>query len=240
MWKKFKDQILTDLKISSLNYRLLITPGILFLLILMIPFFFPVVSHHAYLYQGLQPAKYYTLVAITLSGLLPVVTGVSLGRIIRALSHNGDFIDPVKTASNIGAEKFSGVFLCLITGFLLVIISILFIEPVPSQGWLRTLYAAILLSFQAPAAMILVSKQSLKRGIGISFSILYIISLILLPVGLMLHHPMNYPAFISPFYWSAWAWMIRSPSQGVICGIIAILLTVVFCFPALRNKSGQN
>jgi hypothetical protein len=127
-----------------------------------------------------------------------------------------------------------GMFFALFISFLLIILSILIIKPVPAQGWLRTLYAAILLSLQAPAGFLYTGIKDLKRTTGIGLTILYWLFLIALPTGLLLHHPWNRIACFSPYYWIAWAWMLKSPAGAVIYGSVAVILTSIVLIIFLR------
>jgi|WetSurMetagenome_2_1015567.scaffolds.fasta_scaffold05538_4 accessory gene regulator protein AgrB len=240
MWKKFKDQILTDLKIISLNYSLLIFPGVLFLLIIIILACLPVVTHYEYLRLGLQPTKFHSLVSISLVALIPVFTGIMFGRIESVETYAPSFDGLKKFAENVPAATFIRAITCLVISFLLIILSIWLIKPVPAQGWLRTISAAVLFSFQAPTTMLMHTKSGSRNDDKNKYILLYWITIIMLPVGLMLHHPLNYPAFISPFYWSAWAWMISSPLQSILCGVIALFITTVLCFSVVpkRRESG--
>jgi hypothetical protein len=239
MWKKFKDQILTDLKIISLNYSLLIFPGVLFLLIIIILACLPVITHYEYLRFGLQPTKFHSLVSISLVTLIPVFTGIMFGRIESAENFAPSFEGLKKLVDNVPATTFIRAMTCMVISFLLIILSIWLIKPVPAQGWLRTISAAVLFSFQAPTAMLMHTRSGSRNDSGNPFILLYWFTMIMLPVGLMLHHPMNYPAFISPFYWSAWAWMINSPLQSILCGVIALFLTSVLCFSVLHKRWGS-
>jgi hypothetical protein len=239
MWKKFKDLILSDLKIISLNYRILIPLCLLLLVIIVIPFCLRVVTHHEYLYQGLHPAKYYTLASITIVSLIPVFTGFACGHVFSS-EVTGGVPDGSGNIPATSEHVFLRILSSLFSSFLLIIIGILIVKPVPAQGWLRMIFASLLFSFQAPAAMLIYLKSSVisdKRSI---YMILYLITLILLPGGLMLHHPFNYPAFISPFYWSAWAWMIQSPVQSIICGVIAAVFTFLLSFMAYPKTFPGN
>ena len=240
MWKKFKEQIFADLKIISLNYRFLISLGVLFLLIILILVCLPLVTHSDYLKYGLQPTKYYSLVSISLVALIPVFAGIVFGSINPAEMPDTPYDDLDKGAGNVSSSILFRALTCLVFSFLLIMLSIWLIKPVPTQGWLRTIYAALILSFQAPTAMLMYTKSGSFKDKSNPFLLPYWITIIMLPVGLMLHHPLNYPAFISPFYWSAWAWMIQSPVQSIICGAIALFLTAALCFVSVHSRAERN
>jgi hypothetical protein len=79
-----------------------------------------------------------------------------------------------------------------------------------------------------------------KRRKRFVFSGFYWILLIVVPLGLLLHHPWNYFTFFSPFYWISWAWVIPLPTDSFIYGAIAIVLTsvaiIILSVRILRKK----
>jgi hypothetical protein len=111
--------------------------------------------------------------------------------------------------------------------FVLVMITILMTKPVPTEGWLRTLFAGVMLSLQSPLVFLYMSSVEGNRVSLSAFSRLYWVVLIAAPVGLMLHHPWNYIAFFSPMYWVTWAWIVPSPLESLIYGSIALIITWV-------------
>jgi membrane-associated HD superfamily phosphohydrolase len=230
MWGNLKSTILEDLKLISLNYRLLIALASLFVIIILLPLFFPAVSHSVYLNTGLQPAKYYTLISITIVSLIPVLTGIAYGRIVTGKTPLTTIKDSDGITRYVTDSTYIRIFISLVISFIVIIISIWLIKPVPSQGWLRTLYAAGLLSVQTPFVFLLMGSQADKAIPGMGILKFYWIFLLALPLGLLVHHPWNYFAFFSPFYWIAWAWMIKPPVESVLCGSIAVILSIVFLF----------
>ena len=79
MFSKLKNAIIGDMKIISSNYWPFIPVAILLLVIFILPAFFPVLSHSAYLKYGVQPEKYFTLISITLVSLIPMLCGLAYG-----------------------------------------------------------------------------------------------------------------------------------------------------------------
>jgi hypothetical protein len=240
MWGKFKSALISDMKLIFLNYRLLIPLFILVVVIVLLPVCLPAVSHSVYLKTGIQPAKYYTLISVTLVSLLPVLTGIVFGRLT---TDNGPLTTNRRSdniAGNVPDSTYIRLFTSLAVSFTLIIIGIWLIKPVPSQGWLRTLYAAGLLSVQAPFVLLLTGRSADKRLNRPGLIKFYWIFLIALPIGLLVHHPWNYFAFFSPFYWIAWAWMIKPPLESVLCGSIALILSVVFLFLLLKYYTRRH
>jgi hypothetical protein len=98
---------------------------------------------------------------------------------------------------------------------------------VPEEGWLRTIFVSLLMSFQAPLLLLFVSSLSGNRNKGLALSGLSVIFLASIPFGLLVHHPWNYFAFFSPFYWISWAWVTSVPIESLLYGAISMILT--FC-----------
>ena len=234
MLSKFINTFLADLKTIYLNYRILIPLCVLFLIIILIPFCFHVVTHHEYLYHHVQPAKYYRLISITLVALIPVLTGIAYGKLMTDKTHLTTIKSSNEVSGNIPDSAFIRIFTSLLISFILILLSIWLIKPVPSQGWLRTLYAAMLLSVHAPFVLLLIGSTGNKKIASLSLIRLYWIFLLALPLGLLVHHPWNYFAFFSPFYWIAWAWMINPVVESILCGSIAVILSSGFLFILLK------
>jgi hypothetical protein len=221
-------------RIIFLNYRLLIALLILIVIIVLMPVCFPSVSHSVYMKTGVQPAKYYTLISLTLVALIPVLIGIAYGRLTADETQPSAIKSSIKGSGMITDSTYFRIFISIIISFILIILSILLIKPVPSQGWLRTLYAAMLLSVHAPFVLLLVGITGNKKIASPGLTKLYWIIFLALPLGLLVHHPWNYFAFFSPFYWIAWAWMINPVVESVLCGSIAIILSSSFLFILLR------
>jgi hypothetical protein len=236
MYSKLKSAITGDLKIISSNYRPFIPVTILLLVIFLLSPFLPVHSHSSYLKYGVQPDKYFSLISITLVSMVPMLCGLAYGSSLSLKGKPVKTADSQKSPGGIKSSVYIRIFTLLLISFILIIISILIIKPVPAQGWLRTLYAAILLSFQAPAGFLYTGIKDLKRITGITLSVLYWLFIIALPVGLLLHHPWNHIVFFSPFYWTAWAWIIPSPVESLVCGTIAVILSAVMIIILFRAR----
>lgn len=207
-----------DLKLISRKYSfiiLLLTP---FLLIILFKLVFPLLSiENRFLYN-----KYYTLISFTLLSSIPMMFGLIYGKLYPK-------------------DSFSvRMLIILIFSFILIYLSILFINPVPSHGWLRTIYAAMLFSTEAPFGFLFIGVTGKKTIAGLNLSALYWILLIALPAGLLLHHPWNYFAFFSSFYWAVWAWMVPSLTESLIFATISVLITIAGSMLLLRYTSGKH
>ena len=233
MISRFKRVIITDLKIISGNHRLLFASVILFILIIFLTFYFPVLSNFVFKRHGFRLDEYYPLFSITLIGVIPVLIGTRYGRLFCTDQGND-----LWTKSNEITEQTRNLLLLrvlssVIISFLMIVLSVLLIKPVPSEGWLRTIFAIGLLSIQSPLGFIVISEGR-KTG-RLIFSWLSWIILIAMPLGLLFHHPWNYLAFLSPFYWIAWAWIIQSPTESLIYGLIALALSFAGAFVFFRE-----
>ena len=110
--------------------------------------------------------------------------------------------------------------------FIMVLITIFLTDPVINEGWLRSLFISLLLSTQSSFAFLFIGCLAVNKVQGLALSKLYGIFLVAVPLGLLLHHPWNYFAFFSPLYWISWAWVSYSPSESLLYGAIAIIITL--------------
>jgi hypothetical protein len=240
MWGKLKSTFLADLKNIFLNNRLLIILSILVLIVILLPVCFSSVSHTVYLKTGLQPEKFYTIVSLSVLALIPVLVGIAYGRVISDETQKEAINGTEIAGKKVPDSTFFRILTSLIFSFLLIVLSTYLMKPVPSQGWLRTLYGVLLLTVQTPIVLLLIGKTGARKIAGTGISKFYLLFLIALPLGLLVHHPWNCLAFFSPFYWVAWAWMIRPPAEAVICGAIAIILSSVILFVLLKYFLGRH
>jgi hypothetical protein len=233
MISKFKRVFITDLKIISRNHRLLFASAILFILIIFLTFYFPVISHFVFKQHGFRLDGYYSLFSITLLGVIPVLIGTRYG-ILFCTDQGNDLWTKSNEITRQSSELLVlRVISTVIVSFFVLVPCVLLIKPVPSQGWLRTIFAIGLLSIQSPLGFIVISEGR-KTG-RFMFSWLSWIILIAMPLGLLFHHPWNYLAFLSPFYWIAWAWIINSPLESLIYGLIALALTLAGAYLFFRE-----
>lgn len=233
MFSRFKRVFLTDLKMISGNHRLLFASVILFILIIFLTFYFPVLSHHIFNRHGFRLDGYYSLFAITLIGAIPVLIGTRYGILFCTDQGNDLWTKSDEITRQSRSLLVMRVISTVIVSFFMIVLSVLLIKPVPLQGWLRTIFAIGLLSIQSPLGFIVISEGR-KTG-RLLFSWLSWIILIAMPLGLLFHHPWNYLAFLSPFYWIAWAWLIGSPTESLIYGLIGLALTFAGAFLFFRE-----
>jgi hypothetical protein len=221
----FENSFIANLKSILHDKKLLFFSLFPFLIIIFLWLVFPLLADFVYSHTGFNLNSYYTLIAITFVGIIPALIGMIYARV---LYNERGFQSPgVTTVSRAG--KRNAIFLRLlmpaIFSLVFVLLTMIIAKPVPTEGWLRTLFAAILLSIQTPFVFLFIITLSENRNSGWTLSGLYWIFLIVVPVGMLLHHPWNYFAFFSPLYWLAWAWIVQSPIESMIYGSIALIMT---------------
>jgi fluoroquinolone transport system permease protein len=108
---------------------------------------------------------------------------------------------------------------------IMVLLTILFTNPMPSEGWLRTIFVSLLLSFQVPFVFLFIGSLARNKVEGLALSKFYGVFLATVPLGLLLHHPWNYLNFFSPLYWISWAWVSQNPIESLMYGGISIVIT---------------
>jgi hypothetical protein len=160
------------------------------------------------------------------------------------LDDNNLNIIHIRTITSYGVPEFllQRMIITLILSFVLSVFTIILVNPVPTQGWLRIVFAALLFSVQSPFVFLFISALAKNRVAGLAYSRFFWIILIALPLGLMFHHPWNYFAFFSPWYWTAWAWIISSSAESMVYGSIAFILTsgagIILIRHFLKTHSG--
>jgi len=215
------------------------SPGLIFLcifpllLILLMLSVFSRVSDYFLLRSGFDFGIYFPLVAITLASSVPVFPGLVYASI------QGNPLNIPGSEDNSDKESLNKYLILtrVISSFLLslflVLLFIIFTAPVQSEGWLRSLFIALLLSVQSTFVFLLVSCFSDGKFGRLAGVLLYIILLAAVPPGLMFHHPWNHLFFFSPLYWIAWSWVIGQPGESLLYGAISFFITagslMLFC-----------
>jgi len=227
MWTRFKKLFIDDFNIISQQKTLYVSALILFILFILLKFIFPPLSHFIFSKSGFVLDNYYSLVAITFVAIIPALVGIIYAHILL----NEKSLPPLTPNEITPAIKRNILYMRMIISsflsFVLLLLTIILTKPVPTEGWLRTLLAAILFSIQAPLVSLFIIVLSKNRVAGVSLSWLWLIFLIAVPFGLLVHHPWNYLVFCSPLYWITWAWIVPSPLESLVYGIIALFLSAV-------------
>jgi hypothetical protein len=232
--KIMKNSLKSYLKSLKLVRILLVSILSILVILFLLKIVFPLLGQLTFSKTGFQVNSYYSLVAITLVCLIPYLIGMLF---VNELSDERDFqsshllVLPSARKNFLLVRMFFAAFVC----FVLLLLTILLIKPVPTEGWLRNLFAACLLSIQAPFVCLLICTLLTKKVKRISILILCSLFLITVPFGLLVHHPWNYFVFFSPLYWVSWAWIILSPVESLIYGSIAVFLTFGAIVLLFRN-----
>lgn len=202
-----------------------------FILILFLKLVFPLLSRLILQQTGFLIDGYYTLSAITMVSLIPMLFGMVYAFIL--LDESDLHILQVISVTPAGKQNF--LYMRMIVpaflSFLLVLLTIILTDPVPAEGWLRTIFVSFLLSSQSPFVFLFIGSLAGNKVEGLALAKLYGIFLMAVPLGLLLHHPWNYFAFFSPLYWSACTWVCAIPSESIIYGFISTVIT--FCCIAI-------
>jgi hypothetical protein len=183
-------------------------------------------------------SEYYTIAVVSLVILIPVIYGVIFSIIY---SDERNRLYHLFGISFRGRQISAGI-LRMLYLFILSFVSLLLVinmaEPVPQEGWLRTLFIVILLSAQSAFTYSLI-KLSDSGYSRIILMALLILLLSAIPFGLILHRPWNIIMFLSPFYWLAWSWLIPSPGESLTYAAIGSAISAIYLLAAgslLRKK----
>jgi hypothetical protein len=227
MWSGFISLFIGDINIILHDKKLLARFLLPVVIILLLKYVFPPFSGLIISKAGDHLNRYYSVIAITLVSIIPML----IGKVSAFILLHEKEMHPGQNETTLPDSRYKSLFVMMVVtafiSFVFVIITIILTKPVPTEGWLRTLFAAFLLSIQAPFVFLFISSLPVNRRMGFVFSGFYWILLIVVPLGLLLHHPWNYFTFFSPFYWISWAWVIPVPTDSFIYGAIAIVLTSV-------------
>jgi hypothetical protein len=188
--------------------------------------------------NGFLPGRYYPVTSLTLISAIPFIYGLIFSHIHLNQYQSGDH--PGNSLNSGGSREmlyyrfiYSALF-CFV-----VVLPVIFLtDAVSTEGWLRTIYASALLAALVPFIFAFILAARLQGRIRPSMAFLAAAFIVAVPSGVLLHHPWNYLAFFSPFYWVSWAWIISSPGESLLYGSISVLLisgSVIFSLYFLRR-----
>jgi len=218
----FRDLLKTDLKL--IIHRPVLISAILIpvLLVSVLKFVFPFISVLINSGTRLKPEDYFTIISIILIFSIPIFVGFILAS---GFSHRNLLSSPTQN----NRKEIKAIFIVrivetLILSFVLVLMAIIITDPIPFEGWLRSLYISALLSLQAIHIVFLITNRIYhKAGNTINFLISALV-LIAVPAGLLLNNPFNCIAFFSPLYWISWAWLTKVQAESIISGVISVII----------------
>ncbi len=229
------DSFRTDIKFIVRNPMLLFASIAPFILILILRLVFPPLADFVYLKTGFLLERYYSIAAITFVSVIPMLLGMVYAFIL--LDENDSHMLQVISVTPAGKKNFlfMRMIVPVVFTFLLTGMSIILTSPVPTEGWLRTLFVTFLMSVQSPFVFLFIVSLAGNKIEGLALSKFYGIFLLAVPLGLLLHHPWNWLTFFSPSYWIAWAWVVPAPSESLIYAAISLVLTIIGVLIFLRH-----
>ena len=237
---RIKSSIMSDMKIISHDRMLLLLSLTPLLLIILLKLVFPIFSHIIFTKSGFLLDKYYSLIAITSVSIIPMLYGMVYAFVLLHENDPDIFHKHEGKPATGRSSLYLRIVMTMTLSFIFVLISILITNPVPSEGWLRTVFVIFLLTIQSPFVFLLIGSLADNRDEGLALSAIYGIFLITVPLGMLLHHPWNYLAFFSPLYWIGWTWIEYSAVESLEYGIIAIILTSVSILIFFRHFIRKN
>jgi hypothetical protein len=166
----FRDLLKTDLKLIIHRPVLISAILIPLLLVTVLKFVFPFISVLISSENRLQPENYFTIISIILIFSIPIVVGFILAS---GFSHRNLLSSPThNNRKEIHAIFFVRLLETLFLSFVLVLIAINITDPIPSEGWLRSLYISALLSLQSVHLVFLITNRIYhKAGNSINYLI---------------------------------------------------------------------
>lgn len=225
MWNRFRSLFKADIKFiagSNLLLFVMLTP---LLLILLLRLGYPLLSDFIFLKTGFLLYNYYTIIAITIVSVIPVLFGTVYALIF--IRESNPLIHQINDLTSAGRKNFIYIRMIIpaVFSFIIVLFSIILTNPVPTEGWLRSIFVSILLSVQSSFVFLFIGSVAGTWSKGIILSKLYGIILATVPLGLLLHHPWNYFVFFSPLYWISWTWVTPVIGESLLYGSISIIIT---------------
>lgn len=240
MWNRFRRSFINDINIISHDKTLLLYSLGPIILCIVFKLFFPVLSHYIFSKTGFVLYDYYSLVAITLISFIPAFIGIIYAFILL----NEKELNQIQVSAISPAAKKSFLYFRImppaLLSFIMLLIMTFLTEPVPSEGWLRSVFVSFLLSIQSTFVFLYLVSFSNSRAKGTLLLKLYGIFLAVIPFGLLFHHPWNYFLFFSPYYWISWAWVSYSTAESLSYGAISIAITagyIVWFYTHLLKKN---
>jgi hypothetical protein len=228
MLQRFLNSFKSDCRYIIQNPVLLAAVLYPLIIILLLRFAVNPVSDLIFLKAGFRLGLYYTIIAITIISVIPALLGF-IHAFIYLDKHKIDIFNVVLvTPADNKITQFFKMIIPALLCFIIVLTVNLITNPVPTEGWLRSVFVSLLLSVQSPFVLLLIGSFANSRAKAILLLKIYGILLAAVPLGLLLHHPWNYFLFFSPYYWISWAWVSYSPVESLIYGVISTGITIGF------------
>jgi fluoroquinolone transport system permease protein len=231
-----KQHFISDFRLVLRDPILLLTVLTSVIIILFLKIVFPLMSDYISSEYGFRLYNYYSIISITAISAVPIIFGsVSAILFLRDAHNKNSHTRELITTGKKDSFMWRNI-LSVSMSFLILLIIVFITSPVPEEGWLRNTFVAGILSLQSPFVFLFIYSLAGNRLSGFGFSKLFGIFLVVVPYGLLVHHPWNYFAFFSPFYWSSWAWVASDPIESLYYGVISVVLTIVFILILFRYR----
>jgi hypothetical protein len=240
MSRRISRCIIDDIRFVVRNLMLLIAVIVPFLIILILKFALIPFSSFILSATGFHLEAYCTIIAITLTSSIPLLYGSVYAFIL--LDENDKQIRLIISLTKEEKKHFLYLrsLISLVISFFSIWLLIVITDPVPEEGWLRAIYVSSLMAFQAPLLLLSVGSLSGFKTKGFALTLLFVIFLAAVPFGLIVHHPWNYFAFFSPFYWISWAWVTSVPLESLLYGAISMIITFCCIFILFWHSVRKN
>lgn len=221
-----KNTAISDFKYLRGRPLLIIFLLIPVLLVSVLRLIYPLISDLLEALFRLAPEHWFTLVVITIISSIPIITGMVFDSLFKGMNKYSEvYQENIKPLS----ENSFGSF--LFTFFIVILCSII-ANPVPSEGWLRLVYVALLFSLFSIYVLIVLNRY-LNKVNHLNIYILCAFFLICVPLGMISSKPWNYIGFLSPLYWINWAWIFPNRTESILAGVFAIIYTAGAISPLL-------
>lgn len=239
MWARFKGLLNADIRYIAGNPKLLAAILTPLILAIFLKLTILLISGFVSVKTDMLISNYFTLTEIIIISAIPAVFGV-IHAFMFFDEYNLDvahfsIATPIRNLFSLAIRMIRSGFL----SFIIVLLTIIITNPVPTEGWLRTTFVTILLSSQTGFVFIFTGSLAADKARGRTLSKLYGIFLAAIPFGLLFHHPWNYFAFFSPLYWISCAWITSVPAESLVYGTISIIITfgcILVLFYHFQNK----
>jgi fluoroquinolone transport system permease protein len=224
-FRLLRNSLLADIKFIFRDPMLLMACLAPLILIILLKFIFPLISELITSKTGFNLDPYYSVVAITMVSVIPMLFGMVYAFIL--LDESDAHILQVISVTPAGRKNFllMRIIVPSVLTSILVLVTAFITGSVPTEGWLRTIFISVLMGFQTVFVFLFIGGIAGNKVEGLALAKLYGIFLVTVPLGLLLHHPWNYLNFFSPLYWISWAWVCQNPFESLLYGVIAMVIT---------------
>jgi hypothetical protein len=232
-----KNNALADFNLLTRKPGLFLCILLPLLLVTFLKLSYPLILNQLESLFKLAPENWLTLTLITIISTIPIITGV-----LFSYMHTYAKLLPKDTVL-IKSELTGRMAEPFILSEFLILLSVVLTNPVPSEGWLRIISVSLIFSLLSPYVYLVLTDKYLKNVGSAVFYVFLIYWILAIPVGLLLSRPLNYLAFVSPFYWISWTWLTPSRNESIFLAAIFLFLIsfniMIVIKTMSRNKKVQ-